>query len=367
MNYSRNNIRVATGIFPVLLSLVKEFHLLPGILILTINLALEAQNYEVSGEFKSETYSPQFENGKTPVRVIEGGFSVSVIGCNSLVRYFVTNSVSQSTAFDSFEAGEILAFDGTNYYQILTLDTNRLTITNKLVPSGKISVGPVPERIDNELATLWTAFASHCYFKNADPKLIYSPWMGDPSGGLAWSQDHRVRATWTTSSTSPELPISIVHSSVFVFATGQNAIVESNVVYSVSSVTNLGPFAFPKEFFCHIFWPVGKMQSSFSGTVGYIRTNLPEQNFVPKLPRQSFIVDERFIAQKGNPRPQYIHNSPSWPTLLEGERNLLRPIKATSEPENVSHKKTRVVIFMFFAVSTVAAIIFLRSNNNKNK
>src|ERR1035438_9651531 len=81
------------------------------------------QEYEASGIFRSEDYSPQYAVGK-PARIIEGSFFVSVRGCQSFVEYRVTNAVSHSEFLKTNEAGCILAFDGINYYQLPVTASN---------------------------------------------------------------------------------------------------------------------------------------------------------------------------------------------------------------------------------------------------
>jgi hypothetical protein len=68
--------------------------LLVVILLLNHNTSIP-QEYQASGIFGSEDYSPQYAVGK-PARIIEGSLLVSVRGCQSFIEYRVTNAVSHS-------------------------------------------------------------------------------------------------------------------------------------------------------------------------------------------------------------------------------------------------------------------------------
>ena len=123
-----------------------------------------AQEFEASGFFKSEAFSPRYKDGTEPCFILEGDFYVVVKDCRSEVKYRTKDVVWHLKEFESSEAGALLSFDGTNYYELILPNS---AFTNVL-PSGKIWTGQVPERSDDKLATLWLAFGSHCYFKNAD-------------------------------------------------------------------------------------------------------------------------------------------------------------------------------------------------------
>lgn len=279
-----------------------------------------AQDFEATGIFRSEAFSLQYKNGEEPCLIIEGNFVAAVQGCQSEVQYTPTNIVFYLKQFESNEAGAILAFDGTNYYQLLIANTN-LQNGKQIIPSGKISRGPVPEREDEKLATLWLAFASQCYFKDANSNLIYSPFMNPPVNRSVWDGDHRVRASWSRLPGFPGLPAHVVHSPKFVSQDSSSS-VTSNIVYNVSAVTNYEGLLLPRKFEYKLYFPLGRLLDSFSAELKTVRLETHLRNFTPMLPKRTIIVDERFITRTGNPVSVYAHESSNWPTLEEGETNL---------------------------------------------
>lgn len=331
---------------------------------------LEAQSYQVSGAFTSKAFSPQYSGGKEPIFILQGTFSVAVQDCRSFAQCQATNIISHSTNFGILPTTCLLAFDGTNFYQTIMVNTNLARLTKKVGPSGRIWSDVVPERADDKLATLWAAFASHCYFKTADPHLIYSPWMGAPNGRQAWTNDHRVVAQWSIFPDALGLPQSIVHTAKFVFEVGADAPVEADTVYSVDTTTNFEGMTFPREFQREFFWPAGKMINSFSGELLSIKAGDPLQAFVPALPKAIYIVDERFITRKGSPVPQYVDNKGAWPSLAEGESHLVATALQKDFQPVVPNGTARVITLITLGLLAIAPalwLIFKPTQKHKNE
>jgi hypothetical protein len=326
-----------------------------------------AQEFEASGFFKSEFFWQQYKAGEEAVTVVDGDFSVIVQDCRSEVQYKVTSTVCHLKQFETVEAGAILSFDGTNYYELGLVKPN-LTNSAKIVPTGKIWSGPVPERAGDKLGTLWLAFASHCYFKTADKDLIYSPFMSSPTGRDVWTKDHRVRARWSILSNNPGLPASVVHSSEFVFNSTRSAHEISDVVFSVSAITNFEGMTLPKNFERKFYTPAGSLVNSFSGELTAVKSPILPQSFIPPLTAsRTYIIDERFIGRAGNPVPEYMDKSSSWPTLEEGERNLNKPVGfANNSSMTIQHGAARVVTLVVLVLLALVPITLLLVKQIKN-
>lgn len=317
------------------------------------------QEFEAIGNFKFEAYWPQYESGKQPCLILAGDFSATVSGCQSAVQYNLTNVVCHSKIFETDESGMVLTYDGTNFYEKLMFDTNLLE-NKEVIPVDKISSGPVPERTDNKLGTLWLAFASHCYFKNANPDLIYSPFMGSNRGGSVWTNDHRVRAIWSKLPGMPGLPGLVVHTSQFV-CQDRHLEVVSNLVYTVSATTNFNGMTIPDAFECDFFMPPGTLVNSFSGKLERIQAGASAQSLIPTLPGRTLIIDERFINRAGNPVPEYMHRSATWPTMKEGETNLTKskiPVERLGEPiQNATAQKWTQLVLAWLTLVPVILLV----------
>jgi hypothetical protein len=321
-----------------------------------------AQAYQARGVFRSEAFSPRYKGGGEPCFVLEGEFSVTVEGPQSVMEYSTKSIVYHLDEFESSEAGAILACNGTNYYELIL---PQRTTNTKVIPSGRIWNGPVPERADDKLATLWLAFASQCYFKTADPDLIYSPLANcSPAGRSCWTRDHRVRAAWSVMPDSPGLPLSVVHGSKFVPSVERVTPIDSNVVYRVLTTTNLNGITVPRSFQLSMLFPAGRLTGSFSGEVTDLKTPIPSPNFIPPLPGPTFIVDERFIARRGNPSANYLVKSTNWPTLEQGESNLTRTVHADSQAPRTS---VRRVALIAMALLTIVPVALLLKHNKQTR
>ena len=329
---------------------------------LTCAMTSLAQEFESSGSFKSEAFSPRYKDGTEPCFILEGDFFVAVKDCSSEVKYKTKNVIWHLKEFESSEAGAILSFDGTNYYELILPNS---AFTNAL-PSGKIWTGQVPERSDDKLATLWLAFGSHCYFKTADSNLIYSPLMSSPTGRNVWTNDHRVPATWTLLSDFPQLPVNIVHSSEFAFNSKQGEPIISNIVYRVLTTTNFDGVTLPKNFQLNRYFPAASLVNSFSAELSDIKLHISNQNFIPPLQKRTFIIDERFIGRAGNPVAQYLQKSTNWPTLDEGERNLEKVARNDSDATRKLARPITLIAMMLLALVPVGLLV-KQIKNKKRK
>jgi len=327
-----------------------------------------AQQFEARGSFEFKSYWPLYKDGKDPCLIYGGTFFASISGHQSEVEYKLTNVACMLKMFETRESGMVLAFDGTNFYQKMELDPSIPENSNSL-PVETISFGPVPERADNKLSTLWLAYASNWYFKQADSNLIDSPFMNAEDRSV-WTNDHRVRAIWSTLPGLPGLPglpSNLVHTSKFIFL-DKEASVTSNIVYNVTATTNVNGMIIPRLFECKNYSSPSRIFNSFSGQLQTIQSNITLASFVPSLPNVSYIIDERFIDNPGNPLPGYFQKSNQWPSLQKGKANLNKSQPSLMRlPQPPVNERARWITRALLCLLTLAPLFWIVLKLTKTK
>lgn len=311
--------------------------------------------YTAYGDYALKTF--QLGAGMPPGWTNSGSFEVQVDDCKWAISLH-PNPVRTIQGPVVVVRHHLAAFDGETIYEFYAPEVSFDDPKDPRIPqsgsqgSGQMVNGPVPQRLDPCIQTVWLGLASGCYFGQRSPG--YHQCLGlPPEDPQRHDNFRRVYVDWLMQPAEPHIPgwVAYIGREVHPGQTNGENDGHTNLWLHVGSWTNQASLSLPREFETSTFYET-ILSTTIHCSVTSVVARATTMEFVPRLDRPTSILDRRLTNHQPYMAIRYGLAS-NWPSMqvLARVDTAVRTHNSQSKPAKAPPTRRVVVLALFIGLS----------------